>query len=287
MPDTQQEVLRTGDQRFKNRTDWLVANSAPNKRDIRFVTHTGDVVAWDTADHVQYEIASLALQPLQDAGIPWSLSNGNHDNEATGVGGGARNPSETKTLFRDTTTWNNYFTADRYGAVTGMFEQGKTDNVYSEFNAGGKHWMVLNLEMWPRVAVVNWAEQVVASHPKDNVIVATHSYLTAAGTILQSAGYGSTSPQYLFDNLISKYPNISMVFSGHTGKAASRTDVGLHGNTIYSFVAAIHSNSTNPVRIVTVNTAAGTIQSRIVAPWNNDQTWVTYDLNISGVRFVS
>ena len=286
MPDTQQEVFSPG-QRFKNRSDWLVSQSGPRALDLRFVTHTGDVVNWDTEDHAQYAWASQALQPLTDAGIPWSLSNGNHDNEATGPGGGARDSRNTRTLFRDTTTWNSYFTAERYGAVNGAFERGKTDNIYSEFYAGGKRWMVLNLEMWPRVAVVNWARQVVADHPRDNIVVVTHSYLTQDGSIHQQAEYGSTSPQYLYDNLISRYPNIKMVFSGHVGIAASRTDVGVYGNTIYSFVAAIHSSSTNPVRLVTINTAAGTIQSRIVAPWNNATDWVQYNLDISGVSWIS
>ncbi len=171
--------------------------------------------------------------------------------------------------------------------MNGGFESGKTDNVYSEFNAGGKHWLVLNLEMWPRVAVVNWAQRVVAEHPHDNVIVVTHSYLNADGSIHQQAEYGATSPQYLYDNLISRYANIKMVFSGHVGIAASRTDVGVNGNTIYSFLAAIHSNSTNPVRLVSINTKSGTIQSRIVAPWNNATDWVPYNLDISGVTWVS
>ena len=78
-----------------------------------------------------------------------------------------------------------------------------------------------------------------------------------------------------------------MVFAGHVGVAASRTDVGVNGNTIYSFLAAIHSPSTNPVRVVYINTASGTIQSRIVAPFNNASTWTPYNLDIGGVRWVS
>ena len=46
MPDTQQEVLRSSDTRFINRTKWLVNQKAA--LDLRFVTHSGDVVNWDT-----------------------------------------------------------------------------------------------------------------------------------------------------------------------------------------------------------------------------------------------
>ena len=51
--------------------------------DIRFVAHTGDLVDWDTADHIQYVRASNALKKLDDARIPYALAIGNHDTAAT------------------------------------------------------------------------------------------------------------------------------------------------------------------------------------------------------------
>ena len=38
------------------------------KLDLRFVTHTGDVVNWDTPDHAQYKVAQDAMRPLEAAG---------------------------------------------------------------------------------------------------------------------------------------------------------------------------------------------------------------------------
>ena len=289
IPDTQQEVFGAASfsgTKFLNRSQYLVANAGPSALDLKFVTHTGDVVNWDTDNHSQYVEAANAMAPLTAARIPWSLSNGNHDNMATGSGGSARDSKNTRTLFRDTTTFNHYFTAAKYGAVSGAFEVNKVDNIYSEFTGGGEKWMVINLEMWPRPAAVDWAKQVVAAHPTTNVIVATHSYLDANGNISQSSGYGATSPQYLWDNLISQYSNIKLVFSGHTGIAASRTDVGVNGNTVHSFLAAIHSSKTNPVRIVEINTAADTLTSRIIAPYDNATTWVKYDKTITGFTTV-
>jgi hypothetical protein len=281
IPDTQQEVF--SGTRFINRSNWLVEHAAADDLDLRFVTHTGDVVNWDTDDHSQYKMASAALKPLETAGIPYSLSIGNHDSQATGPGGDARDPKRTRILARDTSTFNDYFTAARYGDVSGAFEAGKVDNVWSEFSAAGASWIVLNIEMWPRTAAVDWAKQVVASHPTSNIIVVTHTYLTQGGGIAQGSGYGETSPHYLYDNLISKYENIKMVFSGHVGVAASRVDTGKNGNKIYSFVAAIHSSTTNPVRIVTIDTSADTIASKIIAPYDNSSAWRGYDKKITGV----
>ncbi|MBB5867945.1 hypothetical protein F4553_001324 [Allocatelliglobosispora scoriae] len=283
MPDTQQEVLNTTDTRFLNRTNWLVGNRST--LDLRFVTSSGDVVNWDTPDHSQYVIARNAMRPLETAGIPYSLAIGNHDTQATGVGGSARDPAHTRELVRDTTVFNQYFTAAQYGAVAGQFEAGKVDNSYSTFSAGGLQWLVMTLELWPRVEAVTWAKGVVAAHPLHNVAVVTHDYIDGSGNIEQSSGYGATSPQYLFDNLIKQYANIRFVFSGHTGIAGSRTDTGVNGNKIYTFLQTFHSNTTNPVRLVEVDTAANSLHTWIYGPYNN-QTFTEYDKVVTGIGFV-
>src|SRR6476659_9791757 len=75
IPDTQNEVLGA-DQRFANRTQWLVNNrSALN---LAFVLHNGDMMNWDTADHAQYAIASPAMSKLHAASIPLIPAIGNH-----------------------------------------------------------------------------------------------------------------------------------------------------------------------------------------------------------------
>lgn len=293
MPDTQQETSKpkrpgaapSPDTRFVNRSNWLVANK--KKLDLRFVTHVGDVVNWDTYNHEQYEVASPALKPLETAHIPYSLSIGNHDSQATGpTGGGARDPLNTHALQRQTQVFNYYFTAARYGAVKGAFEPNKVDNIYSTFTAGSDHWLVMNLELWPRVAVVDWARSVVASHPDFNVIVVTHSYLTSSGAIYTGADYGDTSPQYLFDNLIKVYPNVKMVFSGHVGIAGQRTDVGIHGNKIVSYLQTFHSITTNPVRLVEIDTSKGTAKVSVYAPFTNT-SWPEYANTTSGFTFIT
>ena len=98
----------------------------------------------------------------------------------------------------------------------------------------------------------------------------THAYLEADGSIesANNGGYGATSPRYLYDNLIKVYPNVKMVLSGHTGAAASRTDVGQNGNKILSFLQTFH-NSTNPVRLVEIDAAADTVTSASTAPYTN------------------
>jgi hypothetical protein len=59
----------------------------------------------------------------------------------------------------------------------------------------------------------------------------------------------------------------------------------VHGNKIYSFQTTIHSETTNPVRLFTVDTKAGTIKTWIYAPHTN-QTLTEHSKTLTGVDFV-
>lgn len=259
-PDTQQELAES-DTRFQGRSQWLL-DTAPLLA-TRYALHTGDVTNWDTPDHQQYSKAQRSLSPLNGR-LPYSLAAGNHDTAAVGVGGGAADPANTHRLLRETSSFNRYLRPGMRRTVE--YQAGRAENSYALFSAGGVRWMVLTLELWPRPSVVKWARSAVASHPTYNVIVVTHSYLTAGGGIYNSAGYGDTSPRYLYDHLIKRYPNIKMTFSGHTGQAAYRRDVGVKGNVIHSYLLAMHSNTTNPTRVVEVNVSSGMVSSWVYAP---------------------
>jgi len=284
MPDTQQEVLRASDNRFRNRTEWLARNEAA--LDLRFVTHSGDVVNWDTPDHAQYEVASAAMRPLENADIPYSLAVGNHDTAAVCAGGSACDPSRTSALFRDTSTFNDYFTAARFGAVRGAFEAGKVDNSYSTFSAGGVKWMVLVLEMWPRPEAVEWARRQVTARADHNVMVVTHSYLDEAGELAWAPENAArTTPEQLYDRLVSRYANIKLVFSGHVGLLAHRVDTGVNGNKIHSFLETFHDPDTNPVRLVTVDTKAATLKTWVYSPLT-DEDYPRSEVKVNGLSLV-
>lgn len=288
MPDTQQEVRPSlprnlNDTRFRGRAQWLADNR--ESLDLRFVGHTGDVVNWGERDEYQYQVVSDGLQPLEQAGIPFSMSIGNHDTRAVCAGGSACPGESASANVRLSPLFNQYF-GNRFIDLAGRYETGKVDNQYSVFDAGGVHWMVLTLELWARTPVIEWARQVVAAHPDYNVIVTTHAYLNSDGSISTSnGGYGANSPLYLFDHLIKVYPNIRMVFSGHVGIAASREDTGVNGNKIASFMQTFHSNTTNPVRLVEIDTAANTAVTHIYAP-QTDTHYPEYDKTVGGMDYV-
>lgn len=264
VPDTQQEVLSATDTRFAERTQWLVDNRA--SLSLAYVVHTGDLVNWDTENHEQYARGSAAMRILDDAGIPWSGSIGNHDTGAVCPGGSACPGTRPRITVRNTATYNQYFPVSRFPAMGGQFEAGKVDNSWSTFEAGGTKWMVLNLELWPRAEVVTWASSVVSSHPDTNVVLSTHSYLNPDGSIYGAADYGQTTPQALFERLVRPHSNIKIVVSGHVGDTADREDVRPDGTKVVSYLGAFHSNTTNPVQLLKVDTSAGTVTRTWAAP---------------------
>lgn len=282
IPDTQQEVLSATDTRYANRTQWLA--SSRSALDLRYVVHVGDSVNWDTTDHVQYRRAQSAMRVLNSARVPYTSSIGNHDTAAVCAGGSACDPARTRTLLRDTRSFNTYLNQGTDN-LEGRYEAGKVDNTYATFTAGGLQWLVLNLEFWPRAGAVDWARTVVARHPRHNVIVSTHSYLSSGGGISSYAAYGDSSPRDLYDRLIKVYPNIRIVVSGHVGTSAYRVDRGLRGNTIYSMLLCMHDNRTNPTRLISINTSARTMSTRVYSPYTR-QSYSSYNKSYTGVSWV-
>lgn len=271
-PDLQQEVLRDDDTRLANRFQWLIDHRA--ELNLQCLLQVGDFMNWDTETHDQYERATAAVKLLDEAGLPYVFCLGNHDTFATGgtpeKPGGSARPGNVHDNLRTTATYNRYFPLSRFKLLGGMFEPDKIDNAWHTFHAGGLDWLILNLELWPRKEAVAWAKTVVESHPAHNVIVLTHSFLapTANGPVIdqRNGGYGDNSPQYVFDEVVKPYANVRLVLSGHAGRHGYRTDVGAAGQTVHEFVQCYHDNETNPVRLLTIDPAAGTITSRVHCP---------------------
>lgn len=291
-PDLQQEVLDPGDTRLSNRFQWLVEHR--DELRLKCFLQVGDLHNWDTPDHVQYERSSAAFQILDRAQLPYILTIGNHDSQATGgtpehPGGSAR-PGNTHDNQRNTTVFNQYFPLSRFRLLRGVWEPGKIDNAWHEFHAGGLDWLVINLELWPRAGAVAWAKSVVGQHPAHNVILLTHSFLTPGpnGPVIQqnNGGYGDNSPQYVFDELVKPYPNFRIILCGHAGVHGYRVDKGANGNDIYEFLQCYHDNRTNPVRLLTIDTQAGTIKSRVVCPLTGEDKADGSTFEVTGVQWV-
>jgi len=260
---------------------------------------SGDVINWPRhpildPNNTQMATMSRWLDPLDDA-MPMLLTAGNHDTAAVCPGGSAcpNPPGPVAAVgIRDLTDWNQHFPPARFGCE-GTYQPGRSENCWRTFNAAGKNWLVLSFELWPRWEVINWMEQVVASHPNHNVILLSHEILNGDGTLSRSnGGYGANPPSAVWSEL-DDYPNVVMMFSGHVGAVANSALTGVDGHKVATSLQCFHEPTFNPTRIVTVNTTTGTISTRIVANYdrnrsaNVDYEYTQYRATISGMRFVS
>lgn len=264
LPDTQTAV-NYRPQLFMSQVRWIVGHW--EKKNMKFVLHVGDLVDWH--DDVQWRAADECMAVLDRAKIPYAIAVGNHDTAAVTVGGHAA-PGDVRENLRDTTFFNQYFPPDRFRAQQGRMTPGKSDNNYSIFEAGGVDWMVLVLELWPRQEVIDWAKTVVADHPHHNVIVLTHSHLERDGKIKQNnGGYGHTSPQHLWNELLSRYPNILLVLSGHVQDSAWRADTGVNGNKVYQLLQNYQNQDRGGgyLRLLEIDTEARKISARMYSSY--------------------
>ena len=297
IPDTQNYVDNTkpqpaSTQEFNAETQYLAENKA--FFNLVFVTHVGDVVqngdgtngAGDITTYgngAEWNRGLAAMQILADAGIPFGMSIGNHDYDNYAYVTGSRPLVSTK-------MWVKYF-----GSKSSLFAGkpwygGASDNLsydpglssYQTFQAGGKNFLHISLQMEASDAALAWAQGVVSTHPGYATIVTTHSYMSppAAGDMspplavpasLNAAAYltttgsctgapqGATSPggcnsaQQVWDKFISKNDQIFLVICGHSWNSPVngisqgeniRIDNNLAGHPVYQVLTDYQGNLT-------------------------------------------
>jgi hypothetical protein len=284
LPDTQVEVNRKPEM-IESQLAWLVKNAAPMKMPI--VLHVGDIV--DFHNDMQWTRASTEFKVLDDAKIPYALAVGNHDTAAVGENSGSAAPGNVNANLRNTTKFNTYFPVARFTAQKGRYEEGKSDNAYYTFEAGGLKWLVLTLEFCARQGPVDWANEVIPKFPDHNVIILTHFHLTSKGEINQTnAGYGNLTSQSIFDQMIKKHPNVVLVLSGHVDTSAWRTDPGEKGNTIYQILQDYQGEDAGGgyIRLLDIDPDAGTIKARMYSPFYDKTKDDKSKFEITGIKFI-
>ena len=229
LPDTQY-YSKTYPATYLSQTNWIAAHR--DVYDIRFVVHLGDITHNNTTS--QWQNAKAAHTVLDNAGIPYSMVPGNHDNPLYGY-------------ERDTTLYNSYFGPDAfageswYGGHYGV----TNDNNYTFFSFDDLDFMVVSLEFAPRSEVLTWANDVIYAHPYHRVIIATHCYQDNGGDHRTDCAcdYDLTGAagNDLFGELVQRHSNIFMVVSGHVSDSELRERTGLAGNTIYEVLTDYQS----------------------------------------------
>lgn len=196
---------------------WLIDHK--DEKNIRFVAGLGDIT--DKPEDYEWEAAMAAIQKM-DGILPYSLIRGNHDDMY---------------LYTKYVSYGSYISQ-----LDGMY-QDNVFNTYQTVEIGTLKYLFLCLDHGPTDEALQWACQVVESHPNHNVIVTTHGYINGKGELLTpettsippSQTNGFNDAPVIWERLVKKYENIIMVVCGHIGTAPEIVwyeAVGDHGNKI-------------------------------------------------------
>ena len=212
--DTQKLVYMTPD-KVPVLYDWILNNVESKK--IEYVIGLGDITDKDQTN--EWNKIMNSIKKL-DGVVPYSLIRGNHDT---------------------VNSFNRFVSYSKYkSTISGSFEESML-NTYHKFTVGNVKYLLLNLDMGPSDAVLNWANKVVSENPDHNVIIATHVYLCHDGTTLSASDNapatkcgGYNNGDDIWNKLVKKHENIVLVLSGHDpyDQVITTQTIGDKGNTI-------------------------------------------------------
>lgn len=255
---------------------WLTANK--DARDIIAAVHTGDVIQnWLRGNQepdravLEYERASKIMKIFDDAGFPYGILPGNHDNVW-----GASNDM-----------FNEYFPASRYEKnpwYGGHGPDGNASNFFTVERDGAK-FLFLQMGFDSSEAEIEWADKVIADHPDYNVVFSTHEYLRPEEDERSNPSNGRWTAQgdLLFDRLVKPHSNVVLVFSGHLHGVRQRVTEREDGTHVIETVADYQSYEEDGARdalytrlyqfdLDSGKVAANAYSPRLQSfePWKND-----------------
>ena len=272
LPDTQ-IYAESFPEIFDSQTRWIADNAG--RLNIAFVLHEGDVTNGNAEYHWRNAVHSMGLL---DGVVPYAVVLGNHDM------GPAGECDSRDSLFNDHFPVGRFENMPTFG---GVFESGRLDSSYHLFSAGGTDWLVLALEYLPRDSVLDWANDVAASHPERRVIVLTHSYVYSDNTLhgsspdhaagpgtdsLAAAPGGANYPVQIWDKLVRRHRNMTLAFSGHfvePSPTARLVGTGDAGNRVYQMMAnyqGMEKGGNGYLRLVKCDPELATIEVETYSP---------------------
>jgi hypothetical protein len=283
MPDSQHDAAFFPEVLIRQ-TQWLAAHRASHQ--IAMLVHVGDVT--DDNSPRQWGRVKEAFDILANAGVPFSLTTGNHDLEM-----------RDHVPVSRSTRLNEYFAASAYqdSREWGLHDPARIENSWHELESPHGRVLILSLEMGPPDAVLDWARQVIAMRSPQLTILVTHAYLYHDGTRYDFGSKGSSQSaapkgypipglndgEDVWEKLVKLEPTIRLVLCGHAtgdgqGYLVSRNDAGaachqLLANYQLQVRPSRGFGSGGFLRLLQFSASGSSVQVRTYSPWYN--LWLT------------
>jgi hypothetical protein len=257
LPDTQ-KYSKDHPEIFSRQTGWI--KYIADAMNIVFVTHEGDIIEtmpttenpdpWDIR-HEEWGNALTSILILKNAGIPYGLAPGNHDE-----------PLE----LQDEEFPNCFDTLFQPG-MQGEFVpaaqcfNGNSANNYQFFTAGGLEFMILHLRFDPwqygdvndEDSIAYWAKDAIDENDTKRVIVTTHGYMDTNTNLINNSGQMSTQ-------LVAACPNVDFVLCGHVPGASKESERYTSPRVVHELLADYQEWS---------NGVNGYLRIMHFVPWQN------------------
>ena len=257
---------------FTAQTQWIAQNR--DEHNIVFTLHEGDITNGNTEP--QWRNAAESMSVL-DGEVPYALVMGNHD---MGPGGTCE--------VRDSPLFNEYFPVTRFESLPtfgGVFEPGKLENTYHRFEAADTGWLIVALEFLPRDRVLQWTNDIIASHPDRHVLMLTHSHVCNDATLYGSrpdhnskpGGFGivydpegANDGQETWVKTLRRHENVRFVFNGHFLGSAHTVGTGNEGNAVHQMLSNyqdMDEGGSGYLRLVKCDPSSRTVYVKTYSPY--------------------
>ena len=247
LPDTQ-NYSEDHPEIYDAQTQWIVDNVVV--RDIRFVTHLGDLVD-EAATIGQWQNAFASMSILDGAGVPYGTAPGNHDFLYPGD---YYDPAGTNYLA--------YFDPSRFAGESwwgGASASGLSN--YQTIEVDGREYLFLHLALETPADELAWAQGVLNENRDKPTWVSTHRYLydwTLGGAFpfIGAGRYDDFNyffePLYrhdgikaddFFANFVAANRQIYLVACGHNHAEYRQTSQNNFGLTVHEVLADYQGSS--------------------------------------------
>jgi len=168
-----------------------------DSRNIRYVVQTGDAVdeGWIPKQWKNFDQLYGKFQNI----LPYFPIAGNHD---VGMQWHGYGPYLARPYIRSIPRYNS-------------FDGGKA--VFTTFSAGGTDFLLLGVGWESELDAVGWMNDVLNRYPDRVAILLFHGYINVDGTFTKIG-------QQMFDEVVSKHPNVRLVLCGHVRGTGYRAD---------------------------------------------------------------
>lgn len=261
-----------GPETLQRMHEWILEHR--DEQRIVFVSFLGDLVerGRDESSRARWETTRRGIDLLHGH-LPYGLAVGNHDME---------------TSSGDTSLFEEFFGEERYAGFDWYHgSKGNNVNSFQRVAVGADSLLFVHLTCNAPDEDLEWANEVLAAHPRDHAFVSTHMLLgpvggdtgapgredddTPVGLMEWTKCYGARGnhARTMWDRVLSRHPGIVAALSGDQSyyQAAHLSLEGAGGRRVHMMMSDYKQDSKDGyLRLLRYNPATGRLRVVTYSP---------------------